>query len=169
MKRYLAVLLLATPALAAGWSNYVNERFGAAIDIPPGFESDMPGPENGDGLTFRNTDDRAELRVWGGNLPYSFKEDAAETATAERESGFAVSYEKAHNLSLEAAGKGWYVLSGEGSGRIFYMKAVASCRGEQAVYFRIEYPAGLKREFDPVVTRLSVSLHAAPALECPDG
>ncbi len=170
MKRLLAIFLLVTPASAAGWQSYVSERFGAALDIPPGFVNDADGPENGDGRTFHDKPEAAELLVWGRNLAgRSFKEDAADRAKYERGRGFNVTYEKVHNLSLKGTAKGWYVLAGDASGRLFYEKAVASCKGAQAVYFRLEYPASRKAEFDPVVDRLSAALHATPARDCPSG
>ena len=168
MKRFLAIFFLATPALATGWQSYVNERFGTSVDVPPGFVNDVEPAENGDGLTFHDRSKAAELLVWGRNLAgRSFKEDAAESAKSERGRGFNVTYEKVHNLSLKGGAKGWYVLSGEASGRLFYEKAVASCRGEQAVSFRLEYPESQKAAFDPIVERLSASLRAVPARDCP--
>ena len=170
MKRLLAVFLVVTPALAAGWQSYVNERFGAAIDVPPGFVNDAEAAANGDGLTFHDRSKAAELLVWGRNLAgRNFKEDAAESAKSERGRGFNVTYERVHNLSLKGGAKGWYALSGEASGRVFYEKVVASCRGEQAVAFRLEYPANQKAAFDPIVERLSSSLHAMLARDCPSG
>lgn len=68
MRIIVFLFLLCSPAYAAEWTTYSNPRFGANIDIPPGFVNDVPEPENGDGLVFHSADKQAELLVWGGNL-----------------------------------------------------------------------------------------------------
>lgn len=167
MKRLLALLIFVTPAIAAGWERYVNERFGASVEIPPGFVNDVPPPENGDGLTWHDTARDAELAVWGGNLAaWDFAEDFEQTVKAEAEKGFDISYRKSANLDMTGGGASWFVYSGSGNGRIVYGKALASCKGEQEVEFRIEYPEALKGEFDAVVARLAKSLKAMPVEEC---
>ncbi len=167
MKWLLALLIFASPALAGGWERYVNERFGASAEIPPGFVNDGPPPENGDGLTWHDAKRDAELKVWGGNLAaWDFAEDFAQTVTSEQEQGFDISYRTSANLDMKASGPSWFAYSGTGKGRIVYGKALASCGGEQEVAFRIEYPEARKAEFDAVVARLAKSLKAMPVEGC---
>lgn len=168
MRRLLALLLfLPMPVHAADWGHYVNDRFGAAIDFPPGFVNDVPPPENGDGLTFHDPARRAELMVWGGNLAaWDFKEDADQVMASEAGDGFTLTYVSAHNLDFSEPGRSFYAYSGTKAGRVIYAKALASCKGTQAVHFRIEYPVSMREEFKPIVSRLAASLKAEPAKDC---
>ncbi|MBI2719126.1 MAG: hypothetical protein HY245_07230 [Rhizobiales bacterium] len=169
MRFLIAFLLLATSALAASWTPYANVRYGIRLDIPPGFVNDVPPPANGDGLAFHTSDREAELLVWGNDLAGSFKEEALGRAASEKQDRWLVTYERGNNLDLARPGAGWYVYSGAKDGRIVYAKAVASCRGTQAIHFRIEYPEARKSEFNDIVSRLAISLRAGPSLSCKSG
>lgn len=160
MRWLLLLILMVGPAAAeAGWKHFENSRFGFSIDVPEGFSEGTP-PENGDGATFTSPDGSAELRVWGSYLvDSSLKQDAAMRRQGETDDGWKISYSPVH--------KGWFVYSGTKAGRIVYAKAVAACGGEVALYFRIEYPKPEKLQYDALVTRLSHSLKAGPASDCP--
>jgi hypothetical protein len=160
MRIILFLLLLCSPAFAAEWTTYANPRFGASVDIPPGFVNDVPASENGDGLVFHSADKQAELLVWGGNLTDGdFKLDSEIRLNRELDHDWQVSYKE--------SGDEWSVYSGSQSGRIVYARSISSCKGTQAVHFRIEYPEWQKKEYDAVVERLSKSLKAGPASDCP--
>jgi len=160
MRIFLFLLLLCSPAFAAEWTTYSNPRFGASVDVPPGFVNDVPESENGDGLIFHSGDKLAELLVWGGNLTDGdFKLDSAIRLNRELDDDWQVSYKD--------SGDDWSVYSGSRSDRIMYARAISSCHATQAVYFRIEYPEAQKKEYDAVVERLSKSLKAGPASDCP--
>jgi hypothetical protein len=166
MRSMVALLLMTVPALAAGWTTYANGRFGATLDIPPGFVNDVPPPANGDGLTFHDAARDAELLVWGGNLSaWDFTEEAAQSVAAERNEGWTITYQKSRGLEHPERGA-WFVYSGVKAGRIVYARAAASCEGTQAVHFRIEYPQSLGDDFNATIARLSQSLRAGPALDC---
>ena len=161
IRSVFALFLLSSSATAADWSNYANARFGATIDIPPGFVNDVPGPANGDGLTFHSADGKAELLVWGNNLvDGEFAADGMSRLQGEKYEGWDVSYQKVSRNE-------WNVFSGSKGGRIMYARSIASCRGTQTLHFRIEYPEAQKKHYDPVVERLSKSLKAGPASDCP--
>jgi len=68
--------------MAGEWSSYANARFGATIDIPPGFVNDVQEPANGDGLTFHSADGKAELLVSQQELAIT---DALRRAMADRD------------------------------------------------------------------------------------
>jgi hypothetical protein len=156
----LLVLMFTAPAIAGDWTSYTNARFGETIDIPPGFVNDVGEPENGDGLTFHSADGKAELLVWGNNLvDEDFKADGQSRVSDETANGWDVSYQK-------DAGEQWSVYSGSKGERIMYARAIASCKGTQALHFRIEYPGAQKKEYDAIVDRLSKSLKAPPDAEC---
>ena len=162
MRSILALILLSSSAIAAEWSSYENARFGATIDIPPGFVNDVPEPANGDGLTFHSVDRKAELLVWGNNLvDEDFNQDVAARLKSDAEDGWNISYVSGVN------GSGWQVYSGTREGRLLYAKSISSCKESQALHFRIEYPESQKTTYDPVVARLAKSLKAGPATDCP--
>ncbi len=158
---FLSLVLLTSVALAADWTSYANPRFGEIVDIPPGFVNDVAAPENGDGLTFHSADGKAELLVWGGNLVDGcFSTDAEQRVSNETEDGWDISYGK-------SSGADWQVYSGTKGDRIVYARSMASCKGSQALHLRIEYPAAQKKDYDAIVERLSSSLKAGPASDCP--
>ena len=162
MRSIIALFLLSSLAMAADWSSYANARFGAIIDIPPGFVNDVPEPENADGLTFHSADGKAELLVWGNNLVEAdFNQDVAARLKSDTEDGWYISYVAGVN------GSGWQVYSGKREGRLLYAKSIVSCKETQALHFRIEYPEAQKTTYDTAVARLSKSLKAGPATDCP--
>lgn len=162
MRIVLFLFLLCSPAFAAEWATYSNPRFGASIDVPPGYVNDVPEPENGDGLTFHSADGNAELLVWGNNLvDGDFAADGKSRLQGELRDGWDVSYQK------QSGNDAWNVFSGSKGGRIMFVRSIASCQGTQALHFRIEYPQAQKKDYDPVVERLSKSLRAGPAFDCP--
>lgn len=160
MRWLLLLVFLAVPALAeGGWKHFENSRFGFSIDVPAGLIEGDP-PENGDGATFTSPDGTAELRVWGSYLvDSSLKQDAAMRRQGEIEEGWRISYAPVK--------KAWFVYSGTKADRIVYAKGVSACGGDVALYFRIEYPKSEKKQYDALVTRLSHSLKAGPASDCP--
>ena len=161
MRIILFLLLFCSPAFAGEWTTYSNPRFGVSIDVPPGFVNDVPEPENGDGITFHSVDGKAELLVWGNNLVEGdFAADGKSRLQGEKDEGWDVSYQK-------ESGNAWNVYSGSMSGRIMYARSLASCQGTQVVHFRIEYSEAQKKDYDTVVARLSKSLKAGPASDCP--
>ena len=157
---FLSLLLLAGTAHAGDWTSYANARFGETIDIPPGFLNDVAEPENADGLTFHSADGKAELLVWGNNIvDGDFKAEAQGRVQDETANGWDVSYQK-------DAGGMWSVYSGSKGDRIMYARSLASCKGTQAVHFRIEYPKAAKKDYDAIIDRLSKSLKAPQDAEC---
>jgi hypothetical protein len=162
MRWVLPLLLILGPAQAeSGWRHFESARFGFSVDIPSGFIA-QPPPENGDGATFVSPDGTTELKVWGSNLlDQTLKSDSAFRREAETEEGWRITYSPIK--------KSWYAYSGLKGSRIVYTKAVSACGGSLALYFRIEYPKAEKLQYDAMVTRLSHSLKAGPAAECPAG
>ena len=157
----VAIMFFVGSANAADWTNYSNARFGESIEIPPGFVNDVPEPENADGLTFHSADGKAALLVWGSNLlDEDFKSDAASRLQSEKDDGWEVSYQT-------QSGNEWSVYSGSKAERIMYQRAISSCKGSQALYFRIEYPKAQQPDYDPIVARLGKSLKAVSASDCP--
>jgi hypothetical protein len=152
----LAALALAcavgTSALAApaGWVTYRNERFGTTADIPSGWKPGPP-PENRDGLRFASPDGRSSVAVSGSLHSHQSIDEALDAFERPRR-GERITYKKRRGR--------WLVVSGYRGDRIFYRKLLLGCRGTVWNRVDIDYPAGEKRAFDPLVTHISQSLHA---------
>jgi hypothetical protein len=159
MKSLIVLLLMTSAAIAGEWSSYYNDRFGATIDVPPGFLNDVDPPDNGDGLTFNSSDKLTTLLVWGNNILSDFATENSEVVGYEKADGWDVTYQAADR-------KNWSVYSGHKGDVIMYRRGLASCKGTQMVQFRIEYPVQQKQEYDRIVARLTKSLRASGAVYC---
>ena len=73
----LALMLIASPALAQFWGHYENARFGYAIDVPPDFVGQGES-DNGDGQVFLLLGAEQALTVWGGHLLDTFEQEVAD-------------------------------------------------------------------------------------------
>ncbi len=139
----------ASTAPGAEWRRYENGRYGYSIDMPGDFSAGRES-DNGDSVTALSADGQAELRVWSGRtLDEGFPAEVKWRIGQDQAEGWRVGY---HKLQT-----GWAVWSGAKGGRIFYERAISICGGAAAA-FRLEYPAGRARAFDPVITHLAKSL-----------
>ena len=142
------VALVATPALAAGWGHYVNERFGVEADVPPDFAAGEE-PANGDGLRF--TTPTAELAIYGSFLVADdFEAEANQQIKYAEGDGWGITY--------QAVTPSWAVWSGKKGSRILYVRAVPVCGGSGIGAFQFTYMQTDLKKFDPVVERLGRSL-----------
>jgi hypothetical protein len=147
----LSTMLSLAAVQASEWTPYANARFNYQVEIPPGFSS-IAEAENGDGGTSQSSDDRSELRVWGGYLTEgSFGDEVTWRIDGDIKEGWQVPYRKVR--------PDWASWSGKKQGRIFYQRTVAACEGASAS-FRIEYDATQAKAFDGIVARLVKSLRA---------
>lgn len=157
---WLTVALLTSVAAAAGWTTYVNERFGATADIPAGYKAGE-APENDDGLRFTSPQGDATIAVWGAlatGSEESFADYAERLVSYDKDDGWTVSY---------TAGKGdWFAFSGSKADRIFFEKIIQACKGDIANHVRLEYPAARKAEFDPIVAHVTKSLRSGEGWQC---
>lgn len=156
----IAMAMLKSIALGAGWQPYVNERFGAAADVPADYSAGDP-PANGDGLTFTSPDGAATISIWGALATVtdeSFADYATRLVSHDKDDGWDVSY---------SAGKSdWFAFSGSKGDRIFYEKVIKACNGEIANHVRLEYPVARKKEFDPIVAHVAKSLRSEKGWQC---
>jgi hypothetical protein len=145
----LCLALFAAPALAAaGWSHYVNERFGVEADVPPGFVPGVP-PVNGDGLGFSTP--TAALSIYGSLIVEGDFESVVRQRMAWNEQdGWSITY--------QAVTPSWASWSGKQGSRIFYARAIRMCGGDMYGAFELEYSSADLKAFDPIVDRLVASL-----------
>ena len=105
----LALMLIASPALAQFWGHHENARFGYAIDVPPDFVGQGES-DNGDGQAFLRLGAEQVLTVWGGHLLDTFEEEAAERIASASAENWGVSY--------QASTPQWAMFSGQRDHRI---------------------------------------------------
>ena len=116
--------------------------------------------ETGDGQVFVAAGGKARLLV--GGLINETRHTAAtyQTYIARHSYGD-------YKLGYRRLGQTWFVLSGEGNGRIFYEKVMFSCGGRLINSFAMIYPTAQSRLFDRVVEGMEKSFRAGKAT-CPD-
>lgn len=147
----VALLLFAAsfaPVQAAEWGHYVNERFGVAIDVPPGFSPGAP-PANGDGLRFSTA--TAELSVFGSFVAEGgFSRDASQRMGWAEEAGWA--------LTSRVATPRWSSWTGRQGARLLHGRAISLCDGTAIGVFELVYYEADITAFAPIIARLEASL-----------
>lgn len=142
-----AVLVgLAAPAFATDHT-YVNARFGTALTFPDDiFVEPQPPSENGDGMSWESKDD-AWLGVWG-------QYNALEQDEKGLLDFLADDYEQ---ITYSRTGRGFVVISGFDSGRVFYQRTNFGADGILHTML-MRYPKALKTKYDPLVGPIASSL-----------
>ncbi|KAA9009904.1 hypothetical protein [Histidinibacterium aquaticum] len=134
--RFLALCLL--PGLAMAEPEPVEPgRFGVRVEVPEGFEAEPP-PANADGRSYLG-EAGARIAVFGRHrLSQPLDAYLADRKDALGGEGVEITY--------EASGEDWFVLSGEGEDRVVYLRveAAESCGGDPIfAHLRIGYPTDL--------------------------
>lgn len=153
-------VILAGTALASEWKTYVNDRFGAAADIPADY-TEGEEPANDDGRRFTSPEGDATIAVWGALASIegeSFQQYAEQLVGYDKQDGWAISY--------TAGKKDWYAFSGTKGDQILFEKIIQACDGQIVNHVRLEYPASRKTEFDSVVTHVTKSLRSEQGWQC---
>jgi hypothetical protein len=157
MHRFLvhsAISLMVLVAFAAGaraatddWRTYSNERYGFSLQYPSNIFVVEQTTEAGDGHLLVAKDGGAQLLV--GSLtnashftPASYQEYVARNSYAD------------YRIEYRRRGGSWFVLSGEGNGKIFYEKAMFSCAGRLINSFAMIYRSEQRHVFDRIVERI---------------
>jgi len=131
--------------------SFTEPNFGTSALVPVNWRSEpIARPAGVSGRYFYSQDGETWLAVFGRTLAPGV--NARRSATASDET-----------VTYSADGDGWFVRSGLRQKRIFYRKALLSCRGRLAHLIAFEYPASRKREHDRLVTAVSRSLHSRGA------
>lgn len=142
----LSLCFFIVPALCASageFATYCNGRFGFCVDFPASLTAESE-PDNGDGRCFH---DSTGFRMTASGI----NNTADDTLISEMKS-LARDFEK---ISYRDRGRDWFVLSGRKGSRILYRKTYI---GPDAVnHLFMEYPAALKKKYDPIVAKISRS------------
>jgi hypothetical protein len=140
----------AREATSGDWVRYHNQRFGFRVDYPADLFHVERTSEAGDGRVFAARDGEARLLVGAlrnedEHSPKSYQDFLARDSYPE------------YKISYRPLGEDWLVLSGEGGGKVFYEKAMFSCKGQLISSFAMIYPAAQRDRFDPIVARVANS------------
>jgi serine/threonine-protein kinase len=141
-------LLLATSALAQDWRVYSNPRFGTRAEVPRDWTMG-PAPENDDGRVFTSPDGSASITVYGSLHVFDSIDEAMKIFEAPKDG---------ETLTYAQRGPRAITVSGTRGERIFYRRAILTCRDQVWNGIAIDYPAARKQEFDALVTRVAKSL-----------
>lgn len=148
----LALMLIASPALAQFWGHYENARFGYAIDVPPDFVGQGES-DNGDGQVFLLLGAEQALTVWGGHLLDTFEQEVADRVASASGENWGVSY--------RVSTPQWAVFSGQRDHRIVYQRMITLCDGTRYAAYRMEYNIRDLAAMDAVIEGLNRSLVAS--------
>jgi hypothetical protein len=140
-------------ALAEDWKEYRNERFGLSLSYPADVFTLDRTAEAGDGQLFVSQIGGARLLVGGlindsGFSPVSYQSYLAGKSYSQ------------YQIDYRPLGQNWFVLSGEGNGRIFYEKVMFSCGNS----FALLYSSDERGAFDRIVERMEKSFR--PGQNC---
>ncbi|WP_295391729.1 hypothetical protein [uncultured Thiodictyon sp.] len=153
--RYLLLIfvftVLSQVVLADHYNTYQNARFGYSIDYPAGILYPQGEADNGDGQKFLTKDADASLLVYGSNN--ALEQTLEDVYLDAARSGSTDSPKKV--VTYKAMKRDWFVVSGVDGERVFYQKTILA--GDQFFTFILEYPAGKKSIFDPIIKRVSAS------------
>lgn len=156
LRTFLMVALLAGPAGGAlaltdpDGRHYRNGTFGFALSLADGLLADYQSVTSPDGITLTSPDGLAVVNVFGSQNEAG-KSLAAIVEQYKRQVPDA-------EVTYEWNGRNAAVLSGYQGGDIFYVRIAMSSDGSRVAVLNMLYAPELKRQLDPVVTRLSTSL-----------
>ena len=153
---YIAVLALGAMVGAARAQPYDNPKYGYSINVSTAISDGWEEADAGDGLRSHSADGDAEFLIYGGFLldengaKVKFSTEIKGRIKIEEGGGGKVSYRKLDGNKAAA-------YAGTMGSRIFYVRAIAACKGGSIASYRLEYPAARKVEFDSVIKALNDS------------
>ena len=150
---FLAPLRAQEASNPGGWQSYRNERFGLSLSYPGEVFEVERTSEAGDGVVFVARDTDARMLV--GALLHQERQTIASYQEFVARKSYAD-----YQIHYRPRGNTWFVLSGEGDGKIFYEKVVFSCGGRLINSFALIYPAAERQTFDPIVERVEDTFRA---------
>jgi len=144
----IALVCSLVPAVAQGteWRQYTIPKTGAAVEIPVTiFTEDAGPPDSGIGRRFFTTDRRADLTVEAIPNP---ENDSPAIFLAKRRPPAGIQYKRVTPR--------FFAVSSIRNGRTWYNRCNRASEYMNCVL--INYPAAEDRQWDAVVTRISLSL-----------
>ena len=149
MKKWLLLAgILASSVMAQGpvFKTYCNARFAFCIDYPSGLVM-QARPDNNDGRTFKSKDSKVQMLVYGSNNSLMEKLETRFLAESTSRDTRKVTYKLFKADS--------FVISGLEHGKVFYEKVLF--KNDEYKTFLISYPTALKKIYDPITAKITVS------------
>jgi hypothetical protein len=132
------------------WETFEIPGFGTRLEYPAGIFVPSGPAEKGTGQTFDSPDGRAVLSI------YSSENRTGETPATYLRGNLRVG---SSLLDYERVTTSFFAVSMERNGLIYYSRCNFSLVPGNAIHcFDLVYPQDEKRAWDPVVTRMSLSL-----------
>jgi hypothetical protein len=134
-----------------GWQRFIEPELGTEADIPRGLFSEAEPVERGFGQQFTSDDGQAVLAV------YSLRNEVRR----DRPSEYVRNNFKLPRRAMEYARitGTFFAVSSVRGGQVYYSRCNFSHRSGGAIHcFDLKYPEREKRAWDPIVTRISLSL-----------
>ncbi len=162
-----ATAALASPAEAAQWLRYQNDRYGTTIDYPDQFKA-APPPDADDGRTFISPDG-AEFSVYSSYAEFSVyaSYNVSDFDLAAYEDFILKNLDRGRVVTYKARGGNWFVISGTKGDSIFYERHLLSHGGQMTEGFSMTYPAAAKPAYDPIVARMARSFRPGKGFQSP--
>ena len=148
---------LAYAALGEDWKEYRNERFGLNLLYPGDVFAPDRAAEAGDGQLFQSEGGGARLLIGALVNDLGFSLASYQSYIAHKSYG-------QYKIDYHPLGQNWFVLSGEGNGRIFYEKVMFSCGGRLINSFALLYSSNERAKFDAILERMEKSFR--PGQNC---
>jgi hypothetical protein len=156
--RYLAptailVSLISTAHGRVGevdWRTFTIREFGTRVEYPASMVAPAGRPGIGVGQRFERADGRAVLSI------YSRRNESGENPTTYLQKNLRTDRS---TLGYARIARSFFAISSEREGVILYSRCNFSGRVHGVIHcFDLKYPQEEKRAWDPVVTRISLSL-----------
>jgi hypothetical protein len=133
---------------ATGWDRFVERQLGTSIDYPIEiFSVDEGAAPRGIGRQFRSNDGHAVLAVY------------SQTNQGQNPARYVERNFPRQTIDYKRVAPTFFAISAVRAGEIYYSRCNFSRRSGGAIHcFDLRYPASEKRAWDPIVTRISLSL-----------
>src|SRR5215470_11553127 len=146
----VVLAVLCRPAASEEWTTFVEPNFGTRLEVPTEMFSVHEGPSyRGTGEQYTTKDGRAALAV------YSLQNTRNDTPRTYLQQNNLVPRRLIDYMRVTGS---FFAISAAKEGMIYYSRCNFSNRSGTIHCFDLKYPAGEKRSWDAIVTRISRSL-----------
>ncbi|MEM8813148.1 MAG: hypothetical protein AAGF59_11070 [Pseudomonadota bacterium] len=152
-----AGLLVAVSGASAEWKAAVDSQYGTRVAYPTHIFRPLPLEPDAMDRRFESADGRAQMSI----AAYAFPDAGDVHALKAR----LLEDPQYANLTYEAGGRSWFVLSGYRGSDIYYEKIMVTCGGDLVSAFGITYPVEDRHRYDWIVERVEDSFR--PGRRCP--
>jgi len=138
-------LMVSPPVLGADWTVYHIAATGTSVDFPSSIFTEPSGRTDGYGQTFRTSDGRADFTI-----------KAIPNAANDTPAAFLAKMVPPPHIQYKRVTPRFFAVSSYKGDKVWYNRCNFS--GQMAHCVLINYPASEERDWDKVVTRISLSL-----------